>query len=111
MNREQAKQAAEIMLAYANGEKIEYKVAGHAAWDDTPSLSGPAFNWCNTEYRIKPKKVMIRHALGTEGMVSVLLRGFNTAEDSVTDVWESDTRTIYLDDWHEASFGPQDSSK
>lgn len=49
MTREEARKAAEVMLAYANGEEIECH--------DGTSISNenPTFNWFVAEYRVKPK--------------------------------------------------------
>lgn len=53
MKREKARKAAEVMLAYANGENIEVKVFNGDTWigDDSPS-----FNWVDFRFRIKPKQ-------------------------------------------------------
>ena len=51
MTREEARKAAEVMLAYANGEEIEYNVKGCNNW---MKVDSPSFNW-DWEYRIKPK--------------------------------------------------------
>lgn len=60
MNREEAKKAAEVMLAYANGEDVEIKrtVMGMSGTvkDIWVKFSGEAaFNFDNLEYRVKPK--------------------------------------------------------
>lgn len=54
MTRKEAREAAEVMLAYADGKKIEYSNFGK--W--YPSTGIPLFNWqgeSNT-YRIKPEE-------------------------------------------------------
>ena len=55
MTREDAKKAAEVMLAYANGEEIESLFYGEYV-----SCEEPTFNWIGGKgvenYRIKPKK-------------------------------------------------------
>lgn len=54
MTREEAKKAAEVMLAYANGEEIETLYCG-----DYVPCENPTFNWITAKgvenYRIKPK--------------------------------------------------------
>ena len=54
MTREEARKAAEIMLAYANGEEIETLCFGEYI-----PCEGPSFNWVDGKsiknYRIKPK--------------------------------------------------------
>lgn len=55
MTREDAKKAAEVMLAYANGEEIESLFYGEYV-----SCEEPTFNWVGGKgvenYRIKPKE-------------------------------------------------------
>lgn len=54
MTREEAKKAAEVMMAYADGEKVEGLKRGDAEWRE--SALPPVFNWCRYEYRVKPKQ-------------------------------------------------------
>lgn len=55
MTREEAREAAEIMLAYANGEEIET-----LSYDKYVPCEEPVFNWITAKgvenYRIKPKE-------------------------------------------------------
>lgn len=51
MTREEARKAAEVMLAYAEGKEIE----GLHSSDGWIILEEPLFNWDRTEYRIKPE--------------------------------------------------------
>ena len=51
MTREEARKAAEVMLAYADGKEIEYKNGALKDWSIT---SVPTFNWGSNDYRIKP---------------------------------------------------------
>lgn len=53
MTREESKKAAEVMLAYAEGKKIEYRVRGGEEWLPINELDTPLFDWNSTEYRIK----------------------------------------------------------
>lgn len=57
MTREEARKAAEVMMAYANGEEIEYKNCGASKWKSCNPLCNEAldFNWLIFKYRIKPK--------------------------------------------------------
>ena len=51
MTREEARKAAEVMLAYANGEEVETLCSnGKYVFTKTPS-----FTWGMAEYRVKPK--------------------------------------------------------
>ena len=54
MNREEARKAAEVMLAYADGKGIEFTGLDEEVWAD---VDKPAFNWYNnsSRYRIKPE--------------------------------------------------------
>lgn len=55
MTREEARKAAEVMLAYADGKKIEFKprVDKSNNWTVCSAFHRPSFNWCKTDYRIK----------------------------------------------------------
>lgn len=53
MTIEEARKAAEVMMAYADGKKIEYKVRGGGEWLPINELDTPLFDWNSTEYRIK----------------------------------------------------------
>ena len=55
MTREEAKKAAEVMLAFANGEKIEQYYNYEHKWLEVMSR-GCDFNWLTNRYRIKPKE-------------------------------------------------------
>lgn len=50
MTREEARKAAEVMLAYAEGKEVEFRKNGHSIWI---KISSPLFNWSCGEYRIK----------------------------------------------------------
>lgn len=54
MTREEARKAAEVMLAYANGEEIEVLSFG-----EYEPCKSPSFNWLDgrglRNYRVKPK--------------------------------------------------------
>ena len=51
MTREEARTAAEVMLAYANGEEIEIAYSNSSY----QTVTSPKFNWGKVEYRVKPK--------------------------------------------------------
>ena len=50
MTREEARQKAEIMLAYANGKEIEFYNAEYKTW---ASINDPSFDDCVDYYRVK----------------------------------------------------------
>ena len=55
MTREEARKAAEVMIAYADGKEIELNgrsSCGCKMWEET---SDPTFNWYGFMYRTKPE--------------------------------------------------------
>ena len=54
MTREELKEAAKVMEAYANGKEIQCNdnYLGNGEWVTT---DGPSFNWEKYAYRIKPE--------------------------------------------------------
>lgn len=54
MTREDAKKAAEVMMAYADGSDIELSNIKDNClfWE---GVTDPMFNWVNCKYRIKPE--------------------------------------------------------
>lgn len=55
MTREEARKAAEVMMAYAEGKEIEFKNGKgmEDEWYNYNSHFQPLFNWGETDYRIK----------------------------------------------------------
>ena len=51
MTREEIKDAAKVMEAYANGKKIQF-LDEYNKWID---VTNPSFNWSIYNYRIKPE--------------------------------------------------------
>ena len=51
MTREEIKDAAKVMEAYANGKKIQF-LDEYNKWID---VANPSFNWSIYNYRIKPE--------------------------------------------------------
>lgn len=51
MTREEARKAAEVMLAYANGEEVE----GMDFDGKYRPAENPSFSWDKIKYRVKPK--------------------------------------------------------
>lgn len=53
MTREEARRAAEIMMAYADGKEIEFNnssVENNHHWEESID---PVFDWCHSKYRVK----------------------------------------------------------
>lgn len=53
MTREKAKEAAEVMKAYADGKEIEFKTKKAENWRLCEEKGVLFFNWQDSEYRIK----------------------------------------------------------
>lgn len=53
MTREEARKAAEVMLAYADGKEIQFKDDVDEVWK---GCMEPLFNFDECEYRVKPEK-------------------------------------------------------
>ena len=56
MTREEARKAAEVMLAYADGKEIEFKTNHKDGWSSLSSNNKVLFNWFVCNYRIKSAK-------------------------------------------------------
>ena len=52
MTREEARKAAEVMLAYANGEEIEAMCLS----GNYKHIENPGFSWGTLNYRVKPNQ-------------------------------------------------------
>lgn len=52
MTREEARKAAEVMMAYAEGREVEFtdSIIDDCPWEETDD---PTFNWYSIKYRIK----------------------------------------------------------
>lgn len=50
MTREQAREAAKVMLHYADGGEVEFALKGMYLWQPAKT---PTFNWEETKFRIK----------------------------------------------------------
>jgi len=57
MTPEGIKEAVEVMLAHANGKKIEFRWRGSSNWMEMDG--NPNWNWEGYQYRIKPQQVSI----------------------------------------------------
>lgn len=52
MTKEEARKAAEVMMAYAEGREVEYYDDIHECWESGDFI---CFNWYDTKYRVKPE--------------------------------------------------------
>ncbi len=107
----------DILIALANGEEIEWRYK-EERWQ---LLLQPAGLWAalvlgpeyypDYSFRIKPKKVMIRHAKYKDGTTMfVFSKNFSNLEDKSTQEAETSDELIWLDEWHESSFSPAGSN-
>ena len=55
MTPEQTRAAAEVMLAYAGGKFIEWRVRGSDDWGCGGDRLDVCWNWRGYEYRVKPE--------------------------------------------------------
>ena len=56
MDRNEARKAAEVMLAYADGKEIEWSHQdGDGCWLRWVKIDSPKFDWISNDYRIKPQ--------------------------------------------------------
>lgn len=94
----------DVVIAWMDGETIQFKFDGD--WvDEVPFSQALHIPDIYHEYRIKPKPVMIRHALHSLATAPlVYVKNYNEKEDKVSKEAEYDPDIIWLDDWHEASF-------
>ena len=107
----------DLLIALANGEEIEWRYRNQP-WQSNQYqanrflvvvLTYPE-DYPDYSFRIKPKKVMIRHARDAGGNIFVFTKNFSQQETNAAEMAEKSNRMIWLDEWHEASFGPEGSN-
>lgn len=100
MTREEAGKAAEIMLAYANGEVIERYKDSTGEWEEVGSSC--TFNWGVKDYRVKPKGRFDPRTLQPFDKVLVKTSCSNVhcwfADFIATPVADNDTRGCIMSD-------------
>ena len=109
MTREEARQAAEVMMAYAEGREVEYYDVIDECWDSSGDLG---FNWFDTKYRVKPEtkyrpfkdmeecwQEMLKHQpfgwLKAKESKSVALSGNVYMDKEVWIVWTTNEKDLY----------------
>ena len=109
MTREEARQAAEVMMAYAEGREVEYYDVIDECWDSSGDLG---FNWFDTKYRVKPEtkyrpfkdmeecwQEMLKHQpfgwLKAKESKSVALIGNVYMDKEVWIVWTTNEKDLY----------------
>ena len=97
MNIEQTKEAAAVMLAWADGKEIEYKeMALTGGWTTTEN---PQWRWKDFSYRIKPAATL-RPWTADEVPLGAWIRCKKTPHDRHLLGWVSDQtdRELWLDE-------------
>ena len=69
MNREDAKENAQVMLDYANGSDIEYTPLHEGDWSAYSDKTCPTFDWYRYEYRVKHRSGELWAAIGPSGRI------------------------------------------
>lgn len=71
------KEKVEVMQAYAEGKKIQYKLSRSSQqWDDWTLPRDPSWNWDELDFRIKPEHTY-RPYKDTEEMIADFKKRFN----------------------------------
>lgn len=70
------KEKIEVMKAYAEGKKIEWKPKGCQGWDEWTFNEEPTWNWNECDFRIKPEPTY-RPYKDTDEMIEDFKKRFN----------------------------------
>jgi len=102
MTRDEARKAAAVMLAYAEGKDIQWRMKSPDVayiWRDTHQ--SPVFNWTGYDYRIKPEVVRYRRALWKNDIGQTLVGIANNMDEK--NLWENSSSFIrWIDtEWQE----------
>lgn len=57
MTQEEARKAAEVMMAYADGKEIEFKIKGEDRWETWDGRDTLGFEFDDVDYRIKKEPI------------------------------------------------------
>ena len=68
MNREETREAARVMLAYADGQDVQFYCDMEHEWHDTDD---PTWRWDKTRYRVKPREWWIVNFEDRDSIVCV----------------------------------------
>ena len=101
MTREQAREAAAVMLAWADGKEVEYALRGHSNWEPNES---PCWSWAGCDYRIKPT---LRPWTADEVPLGAWMRFKRNPQDRVLLGWVSvqSDRDLWLDEREHSTDG------
>lgn len=70
MNRDESKDAANVMLAYASGKPIQIRPLHSAKWENV--YTSPDWDWQRYEYRVRPEPKVIWAAHTEEGRLNAV---------------------------------------
>jgi len=95
MTREQAREAAAVMLAWADGKEVESRLHGKIEWLPNDS---PTWDWAWNDYRIKPAKTL-RPWTADEVPLGAWMRSKRNPQDRMLIHWVSSQcdREMWLD--------------
>lgn len=66
MNAEETKRAAAVMIAHAEGKRIERQSRSEGDWADCPQ---PVWNWYSRDYRIAPEPIEVEVWVHPDGRI------------------------------------------
>ena len=94
MTKQQAREAAAVMLAWADGKQVEYSLRGHDNWEPNEA---PCWSWAGCDYRIKPT---LRPWTADEVPLGAWMRFKRNPQDRVLLGWVSvqSDRDLWLDE-------------
>lgn len=88
MTPEQLREAAAVMLAAADGKKIEHREYEHEPWRDSGSLHlHISWNWNRFQYRIKPEPRKVRIQVFRDASYPHTWKPFDVSKESPPTWW------------------------
>ena len=99
MTREQAREAAQVMLAWADGKEVECNLNNAVEWNSAITHQELNFDWSVFTYRIKPT-TKLRPWTADEVPLGAWMRFKRNPEDRVLLGWVSvqSDRDLWLDE-------------
>ena len=106
MTREQAREAAQVMLAFADGKQIECKLKSSTSWSTPVLHQEQGFDWNVLDYRIKPTATL-RPWTADEVPLGAWIRCKKTPHDRHLLGWVSNQtdRELWLDEREHSTDG------
>lgn len=86
----------EVMKAYAEGKKIEWKIRGCHGWNEWTANNEPTWNWLMDDFRIKTEPTC-RPYKDTEEMIEDYCKRFpesKPSEHSMPFIWIKDREEV-----------------